>query len=397
MHGLIGGNGTRRQLYTMLTRGRLANHLYLPVTADGDPHTIIRPETVHPATSAELFEQILARDDTAASATTRQREQSDPGVRLGHATARYLDALHAAAEHTAGANLTAVIDYAAEQLAKGLTQEQAWPTLRAHLLLFAASGVDPLTALTSAVSRRELDTAADRAAVLDDRLHNTGKLGRGPLPWLPGIPPLLGDHPTWGPYLAGRAHLVADLAVEVRLDVPADLPGWAADIDGALPDALIGDIRTWRAANQVDPADRRPTGPAQLGQAARDWQIRLNERLAIGEPSIDDWSGMISRLIPTASADAFTGDLAERLTRLTQHGHDTYQLLRAAVDSGPLPDEHPTMATWWRILDQLPEGATPTTNNKHSKPKRSNQMFSREAPSMQPDRGPTPPPAGPSR
>jgi ATP-dependent exoDNAse (exonuclease V) alpha subunit len=40
MHGLIGGNGTRRQLYTMLTRGRAANHLYLPVTDDGDPHMI---------------------------------------------------------------------------------------------------------------------------------------------------------------------------------------------------------------------------------------------------------------------------------------------------------------------------------------------------------------------
>jgi conjugative relaxase-like TrwC/TraI family protein len=49
MHGLATGQETRQQLYTMLTRGRAANHLYLRVVGDGDPHTLIRPETVAPA------------------------------------------------------------------------------------------------------------------------------------------------------------------------------------------------------------------------------------------------------------------------------------------------------------------------------------------------------------
>jgi ATP-dependent exoDNAse (exonuclease V) alpha subunit len=44
MHGLATGAESRQQLYTMLTRGRTANHLYLPVVGDGDPHTILRPE-----------------------------------------------------------------------------------------------------------------------------------------------------------------------------------------------------------------------------------------------------------------------------------------------------------------------------------------------------------------
>ena len=48
MHGLATGEESRQQLYTMLTRGRVANHLYLQVVGDGDPHSIIWPETVRP-------------------------------------------------------------------------------------------------------------------------------------------------------------------------------------------------------------------------------------------------------------------------------------------------------------------------------------------------------------
>ena len=87
MHGLVTGEESRQQLYTMLTRGRIANHLYLQVVGDGDPHSLIRPETVHPSTATELLERILARDDAARSATTLQRDQHDPAVRLADAAA----------------------------------------------------------------------------------------------------------------------------------------------------------------------------------------------------------------------------------------------------------------------------------------------------------------------
>jgi ATP-dependent exoDNAse (exonuclease V) alpha subunit len=54
MHGLLTGQESRQQLYTMLTRGRHANHLYLQVVGDGDPHTLIRPDTIAPRTLACL-------------------------------------------------------------------------------------------------------------------------------------------------------------------------------------------------------------------------------------------------------------------------------------------------------------------------------------------------------
>ena len=55
MHGLLTGQESRQQLYTMLTRGRHANHLYLQVVGDGDPHTLIRPDTISPRTPTEML------------------------------------------------------------------------------------------------------------------------------------------------------------------------------------------------------------------------------------------------------------------------------------------------------------------------------------------------------
>jgi hypothetical protein len=64
----------------MLTRGRHANHLYLQVVGDGDPHSIIRPDTISPPTPPETLQQILARDEAPVSATTQLRELNDPSA-----------------------------------------------------------------------------------------------------------------------------------------------------------------------------------------------------------------------------------------------------------------------------------------------------------------------------
>ena len=42
-HGLVDELMTREQLYTMLSRGRTANHLYVAVGGDGDPHGSCTP------------------------------------------------------------------------------------------------------------------------------------------------------------------------------------------------------------------------------------------------------------------------------------------------------------------------------------------------------------------
>jgi hypothetical protein len=136
-HGLLIGQESRQQLYTMLTRGRHGNHLYLQVVGDGDPHSVIRPDTISPRTSTETLQQIIARDEVPVSASTVLRGLSDPAARLFQAVQRYTDGLHAAAEQLTGPQTVAELDQA-DNYVPGLTTEPAWPTLRAHLLALAA-------------------------------------------------------------------------------------------------------------------------------------------------------------------------------------------------------------------------------------------------------------------
>jgi ATP-dependent exoDNAse (exonuclease V) alpha subunit len=189
MHGLATGQESRQQLYTMLTRGRAANHLYLQVVGDGDPHTLIRPDTISTHTPTEILQHILGRDDTPTSATTLLRERSDPAARLFEAVQRYADGLHVAAEQLVGPQIVQTLDTRADQVVPHLTSEPSWPTLRARLLTLAAdTGEHPLLHLLTAAAGRELQTAADMAAVLDWRLPEPASTNQGPLPWLPGIP-----------------------------------------------------------------------------------------------------------------------------------------------------------------------------------------------------------------
>jgi hypothetical protein len=201
MHGLATGQESRQQLYTMLTRGRTANHLYLQVVGDGDPHTVIRPEAVRPRTPTELLEQILARDDTPDSATTLLRQLSDPAARLHDAVQRYTDGLQVAAEQIVGAAIVDTLDSRAKQVVADVTDAPAWPTLRANLIALAAeTGEHPLVHLYEAALGRDLSAAEDIAAVLNWRLPEpTPTHGHHqPLPWLPGIPQAINDHPTGG-------------------------------------------------------------------------------------------------------------------------------------------------------------------------------------------------------
>ena len=123
-----------------------------------------------------------------------------------------------------------------------------------------------------------------------------------------------------------------------------------------MPAELIADLQVWRAATQVDPSDLRPTGPPQLGRAAGIFQQQLDQRLAARDTHADrQWRRLLAAEVPSAAADPFLPELEERLANLTRAGFDATHLLRSAAAAGPLPDDHPAAALWWRILDQLPE------------------------------------------
>jgi hypothetical protein len=113
-----------------------------------------------------------------------------------------------------------------------------------------------------------------------------------------------------------------------------------------------------RAAMQVSPDDRRPTGPVQLHKAARTWQRHLDRQVA-GDlpPALQEWGRLLDQVIPGVTKDAFTSALVDRLAAISRAGVDASQLLcSAASTGGPLPDDHVAAALWWRISRHL----TPT-------------------------------------
>jgi conjugative relaxase-like TrwC/TraI family protein len=326
MHGLLSGQESRQQLYTMLTRGRTGNHLYLQVVGDGDPHTVIRPETVAPRTPTETLQQILARDEAPTSAGTLLRELSDPAARLFEAVQRYTDGLNVAAEQLVGPQTVQMLDGQADQIVPELTSEPSWPTLRAHLLALAAeTGEHPLLHLQTAAAGRELHTAGDMAAVLDWRLPEPAPTDPGPLPWLPSIPEALQDHHIWGEYLAKRSQLVIGLANQVRdcASQNSEQPVWAPP--GSHPTAaLLGEVAIWRAAAGIDPQDRRPTGAGQLQTAAALWQQNLDRDVAL-----------CSRRLGTDGGKRLIGGPSRDDQREDQHRMPPPRAVRRSVPPGP--------------------------------------------------------------
>ncbi|HEX7537730.1 MAG TPA: MobF family relaxase [Dermatophilaceae bacterium] len=369
-HTLLTGEESRQLAYTAATRGRMENHLYLEVVGDGDVHNVVRPDHVHPLTATDLLERILARDDSPRSATTMRREDDDPATLLGHATARYLDSLYVAAEQLLGPSGVAILDNQADRVVSDLTTAPAWPTLRAHLILLAVRGVDPLTQLRAAAGLREIDTAGDVAAVIDWRLDDTGlrSAGTGPLPWIPGVPEALFENGEWGPYLAARASRVRALAEDVReATLVASTPMWARQGQARPGDDLLGDVAVWRAAMQVDPADRRPTGATQLATAAGRWQRGLDVRFARDRsPALAEWSLLLDRVAPTTGKDAFAPYLAERLAAISRSGLDAHTMVRRTLAEGALPDDHAAAALWWRICGHLSPAVAAQVDADHA-------------------------------
>jgi hypothetical protein len=127
------------------------------------------------------------------------------------------------------------------------------------------------------------------AAVLNWRLPEPAPTQiRAPLVWLPGIPQSINDHPDWGQYLAQRSDLIANLAQHIRHHAGDGIqpvwvsPGTHLDVE------LIGEVAVWRAANGIDPHDRRPTGSAQLQTLPALWQRDLDRRIRHSDKRFDN-------------------------------------------------------------------------------------------------------------
>lgn len=269
--------------------------------------------------------------------------------------ARYTDALAVAAEQVVGADAVRRLDDEADQIVLWLTKRPAWETLRADLLSLAADGHDPVALLWQAANLDELDTARDPAAVLDSRLQLlVPEKAPGPLPWLRGIPSRVAEDGLWGPYLKARADRIDGLADGLRREVRSHHlpPSWLGPMS-LTPrmfenGVLLGDITVWRAVMAVPTPDARATGAPAVGEAAARWQHDLDARLdrALGT---GEWGRLLPTLDPALAHDPERIVIARRLHGLAVEGFDVGDLIERALGEGPLPNERPASALWWRV------------------------------------------------
>lgn len=353
----------RQQLYVALTRGREENHLYFS-TAEADPHRILTPKATHPPTAVDILTTILRRDSAQRSAHSVMRDAADPALRLAPASAMYLDALGAAAEHCAGPETMARIDTAASQLDGSLPQCEAWPVLRRHLALLAVEGENPVDLLQQVAAGGGLEDARDPAAVLDWRLPIPSSARFGPLHWLDPIPSALAGHPSWGPYLSGRAQLVSDLADSVRENVGTwtaeDIPVWGRPFVGH--PKVVAEVAVFRAAHGVDPADSRITGPQQYRRRSAEVQRAIRERskdaVSVRESDVRRWHRFADTIDPRLTSDPYWPQLVTHIEEIARSGADVSGALRHAMSAGgPLPDELPAAALSWRLAGVAAVGA----------------------------------------
>jgi DNA primase catalytic core len=367
-HGMLTGDETRQQAYTMLTRGRLTNDVYLVTVGDGDPHTLIHPETINPATATDQLERILAHDESPISATTTLRQAGDPARLLGAATDRYRDAIVFAAAHSTPESERLAVERSTERLLPGITRADAWPALFSQLLTIAADNRDPFAALVRVAAdpiKVGTDPAATLAGRLDDSAHH--RAAHGPLPWLNPIPTRLVHDPHWGAYLAARASRVTHLSrlVNDAALVSVGTPAWVGD-SVRPPSPLVADVEVWRAANNVPDTDRRPTGEHHHSGGPGRHQARLDRALrSLGAPALEEWADLLGRLDPSILRDEFASTLATRIARLSSTGIDAGSLLRRAAAEGPLPDDHAAAALWWRISAHLTPAVAQATQTDH--------------------------------
>ncbi|OAK53813.1 MobF family relaxase [Rhodococcoides kyotonense] len=369
-HVVATGDETRQLAYVALTRGRQANHLYLATASEGDLHTAMTERGLLPPTAVDDLREILRRDGAQVSAHSTLAAADDPHLNLAPATRAYDHSVATGSEILVGPEVSAAIDTAAEEEIAGLTDEPAWPTLRGHLAIIGAHGRDPVAALRAAVAQRELESAVDKAAVLDWRLDPTTghSAGTGPLPWLPAIPTRLAELPEWGGYLTARADLTTAHCDAIRADTaswtPTSAPEWARLFLTADPDRgpdvdldLLADLAIFRAAHAVDPIDRRPTGPDQLAAASRKAQRGLDARVAAvigaGNDAVARWRPFVDELDEHIARDPYFPILAERFAAAARAGIDVHTLVREAFHTAPLPDELPAAALWWRLSREL--------------------------------------------
>lgn len=207
-----------------------------------------------------------------------------------------------------------------------------------------ATAASPEAQLHDAVTRYA-DAVTLAASMLRADPEDTGP---GPLPWLPGIPEVVADHPSWGPYLSARSRRASALAGEVARR--ERLPRWTARYDDILTAELRRELAVWRAGTGVPTDERSLAGPSPRDDDEAAYHRNLTNRInaRYGE-ALHAWQERIVGYV--GHRDEQTGQLAKYLDGLQRKGVNAERVLGLAVARKPLPVDHPTAALAYRVKD----------------------------------------------
>ena len=345
---------------------------------------MIHPTLVRPLTPTDILESMLARDDAQRSATSLLREQADPATRLGEAAQRYLDSLYVAAEDllrrtSAPTTVVDALDSAVDQLVPGLSDEAAWPTLRAHLLLLGAAGENPVEALRAAAERPGAGHAPTTAPRCSTGAWTPPACATPAPARCPGCP---ASRPAWPTTRTGAP--TSPSARTWSTSSPTQVRDRAADTGRRCrPGRRTGSDPTpprWptsRSGGQPcrsPPTTGDPTGAPQLQKASATYQRRLNRRVTGDHtPALKEWRQLLYSLAPQVRGDEFTPLLAERLAAMSRAGVTAHQLLRTAAAARPA--RCPTSTPRPRC-----GGAWPATSRPPSPPRSATARTARASP-----------------
>lgn len=147
-------------------------------------------------------------------------------------------------------------------------------------------------------------------------------------------------------------------------------PGHSAALGAPLLGAdrdLLADLAVFRAATGVAAEDTRIAGAEQFADRARAEQTRLESRAAaiIGRPDTETgrYNDLIDSINPHIRRDPYWPHLAAHLATAARTGVNIHHLVTTAADQGPLPDELPAAALWWRISGTLSPAALDTATS----------------------------------
>ena len=118
--------------------------------------------------------------------------------------------------------------------------------------------------------------------------------------------------------------------------------------------------------------------------------------MQLADINADERWRLLATEVPNVTTDPFLPELEQRLTNLSAAGFDAAVVVRSAAGAGPLPDDHPAAALWWRILDQLPQTPSQAPPSGQSVPTASTITTSLDRQPPVPRSAP-PPARGPSR